>query len=318
MIRSYLLDKEILIGENLTPRRVTCGVPQGSVLRPALWNIFYDGLLDTHLPDGTQTIAYADDVAVLATARNANGIEEIMNPALEVISDWISSHGLQLAVHKTEAVMLTNKNVFTNPNITVDGTNVEIKKSVVYLGVELDQRLSFTAHIARAAKSAINTSRAIARLMPNTGGPMAKNRKLLASVVQSKLLYAAPVWAESGTKTAKNRQVLLRAQRITALRIIRAYRTVSDQAALLLAGIPPGHLLANEHRDKTKGPDSRCRCKYGSNKEAGTADHNPPMTGHMDSEPESTMVKAIDSGGWQMDQERIDVVVPSIPSVDRA
>ncbi|CAI6367688.1 unnamed protein product [Macrosiphum euphorbiae] len=41
---------------------------------------------------------------------------------------------------------------------------------------------------------------------------------------------------------------MIRAQRIAALRVTRAYRTVSAEAALFLVGTPPGDLLALERK----------------------------------------------------------------------
>lgn len=74
---------------------------------------------------------------------------------------------------------------------------------------------------------------------------MAK-RRLLATVVTSRLLYAAPVWAARASKYGVNDAALGRAQRLAALRITHCYRTVSTAAALFLAEMPPADLLAVE------------------------------------------------------------------------
>lgn len=82
--------------------------------------------------------------------------------------------------------------------------------------------------------------------MPNTGGPTAKKRKLLMSVAASRLLYAAPIWAGGSSMTSRNRQTMERVNRLAALRVIRAYKTVSGEAAAFLAGSPPLDLVAQE------------------------------------------------------------------------
>lgn len=46
------------------------GIPQGSVLGPLLWNIFYDHIMKLKLPEGVEIIGYADDTAVLVEAKN--------------------------------------------------------------------------------------------------------------------------------------------------------------------------------------------------------------------------------------------------------
>jgi len=51
------------------------------------------------------------------------------------------------------------------------------------------------------------------------------------------MLYAAATWATQGTKTAKNQNQMVRAQRTIAIRITRAYRTVSADVSSLLASM---------------------------------------------------------------------------------
>jgi len=81
--------------------------------------------------------------------------------------------------------------------------------------------------------------------MPNLGGP---NRALLLSVVNSRLLHASSTWAERVKRHTICRNLMIRAQKLAALRITRAYRTVCAGAALFLAGTPPGDLLALERK----------------------------------------------------------------------
>ena len=112
----------------------------------------------------------------------------------------------------------------------------------------MDRRLSFSEHLKIATAKAIQCGENLARLMPNIGGPREAKWRLVASVVHSKLLYAAPIWANALQNHASQRK-LFSAQRSVALRIVSAYRTVSTRAVLVLASVPPKDLLAEETQE---------------------------------------------------------------------
>ncbi|XP_072395380.1 uncharacterized protein [Diabrotica undecimpunctata] len=81
--------------------------------------------------------------------------------------------------------------------------------------------------------------------MPNIGGPKTERRRALHSVVQSIVLYAAPVWS-SAALTKEYRKQLTRANRKSLLRVACAYRTVSAEALGVITGCIPMHVLVKE------------------------------------------------------------------------
>lgn len=62
------------------------------------------------------------------------------------------------------------------------------------------------------------------------------------------MMYAAPVWSEKLTSSARKQATLSGALRLPIHRTIAAYRTVSLEAAFLLARIPPLYLTADLFR----------------------------------------------------------------------
>ena len=109
----------------------------------------------------------------------------------------------------------------------------------------MDRRLSFGKHLQIATAKVIQCGAALTRLMPNIGLPREAKRWLVASVVNSKLLHAAPIW----TSTLNNHAILKKlfsAQRGVFMRIVSAYRTVY---MLVLASVPPIDLLAEERKE---------------------------------------------------------------------
>lgn len=55
---------------------VTCGVPQGSVLGPLLWNMTYDAVLRVTVPRGVRTIGFADDTLIIGKSVTSEIVEK--------------------------------------------------------------------------------------------------------------------------------------------------------------------------------------------------------------------------------------------------
>ncbi|KAE9525643.1 hypothetical protein AGLY_014170, partial [Aphis glycines] len=88
-----------------------------------------------------------------------------------IVRCWMASHGLQLAHHKTEAVMLTRRRAYNPPQLIIGGHQIELSPHLRYLGVILDSKLSFGKHVETVASKAATSAAALSRLMPNVSGP---------------------------------------------------------------------------------------------------------------------------------------------------
>ena len=97
-----------------------------------------------------------------------------------------------------------------------------MENSIKYLGVQLDRRLSFGEHLQTATAQAIQCGATLTRLMPNNGGPGEAKRRLMVSVENSKLLYAAPVSTSALNNHAIQKKIFS-AQRGEVLIIVSAY-----------------------------------------------------------------------------------------------
>ena len=175
----------------------------------------------------------------------AQDLDEVQNGiqyAMRGIENWLLENELELAVEKTEIVIVTSKKRVPIRDFLVLGRTIKPKPEIKYLGIWIDCKLNFNAHIRKTATKASNAMTALGRLLPNIGGPQASKRQIICSVSRSILLYAAPVWEEA-MKHKCNRNIYERIQRQSAMRICSSYRTVSTEAIQVIAEQPPIDLL---------------------------------------------------------------------------
>ncbi|KMQ93366.1 reverse transcriptase [Lasius niger] len=228
-------------------RRVVCGVPQGSVLGPILWDLAYDEILKIRLPPRCSLICYADDTLFVTTGQDIDRAISMATIGAQIFMRTVKRLGLMIATEKTEIVAFTGrrKRGLIPANIRLGVVCVPIKNCMKYLGLDVDGSWSFREHFKRMATRGEEALASLAGLMPNLRGPHERKRRLYSIVVHSMMLYGAPVWAEALARVSRrNRDLLKRSQRIVAQRVVCAYRTVSGVAAGMLARIPPIDLQA--------------------------------------------------------------------------
>ncbi|KMQ83033.1 reverse transcriptase, partial [Lasius niger] len=232
--------------------KVTRGVPQGSVLGPLLWNLTYNQVLETNTPDDVRVFCYADDTLIIGGADTKHLATAYAKRGTDVIIRRIESIGLCVAAEKTEMVVFhkrRRKKANDHPvKIIIKDKIIIEQPSIKYLGLHIDGRWTFRTHFEKTAVRAKIIAMSLGRIMPNLKGASSKRRKLYALVVLSILLYGAPVWADVLENKKYMRVPYAKVIRFVALRVIAGYRTISYQAAHILARIPPIEYLAWKYK----------------------------------------------------------------------
>jgi len=171
-------------------RSIHCGVPQGSVLGPLLWDLAYDQVLCLPHPCSCHTICYADDTLVVAVGDSWRDAAARTDIAVARVVRGITDMGVQVAVQKTEAIYFYGKASGKPPltHIVVRGTSILVGDRIKYLG-------TFGHHFDALAPRVERVAAALAGLLPNLGDPDGRMRRMYMATVNSVALYGALVWA---------------------------------------------------------------------------------------------------------------------------
>lgn len=79
----------------------TTGIPQGSILRPLLRNIIYDGVLDLCVPEEATLIGFVDDLE-----KHPEDVEIYTSETIYAIKMWLPMVNMDLADKQMKAVSL--------------------------------------------------------------------------------------------------------------------------------------------------------------------------------------------------------------------
>lgn len=208
IIKSYLSNRKqyIKLDSNISETKINeCGVPQGSVLGPLFYSLYVLNLQLAGLVAKYYT--FADDTVLMYEFENGSEIENIVNLDLRRYTDWLLSNKLKINVGKTKYMLFKQKNkCVTLPNLKINNIQIEHVTKMKYLGLVIDNLLSWSEHINYIS----------GKILPMMSA-LYKNRSYLShksklnvynAFVLSRFRYLIPVWGTCGIINYNSMQVL--------------------------------------------------------------------------------------------------------------
>ena len=227
-IASFLSDRTqqvVVEGEASTPRPCSSGVPQGSVIGPALFLVFINDLPDWVK---SETRLFADDTIVYRIIKSKPD-EEQLQQDLVSLEQWEATWLMEFHPKKCVVLSLNNARQKTAPpEYKLHGHILEVVPQAKYLGVTISNNLKWSNHINTITKSA-NSTLAFVRRNIKTSNRTIKDLAY-KTLVRPKLEYAATVW---DPYTIKDKHQIEMVQRRAARWVTHRYHNTSSVTDML-------------------------------------------------------------------------------------
>ena len=208
--RSYLSNRKQFVefdGVRSQMKDITVGVPQGSILGPLLFLVYINDLpacCNKMLP-----VMFADDTNLVIRGNDYLELTKILNDELASLYDYFCANKLKLNASKTQLVCFRKKGQNFDPQnipVKIDNQSLNFTDHVTFLGLILDEHLTWENHCNNVANKIARTCGVLNRVKKVL--PLHSLLAIYHSLVQSHYSYGLEVWGASSAKSIKRINIL--------------------------------------------------------------------------------------------------------------
>ena len=169
---------------------VLCGVPQGSVLGPLLFILYINDICN--VSKLLKLILFADDTNLFSSSDDLQKVCSEISTELCNLNVWFNVNKLSLNVAKTNFMVFSGRKQVDNAVITIGNTSIERVSATKFLGVLIDDKLTWKQHISNIK---VKLSKCVAILYKcNRLLETSSLRVLYCSLFLPYLNYCCEVW----------------------------------------------------------------------------------------------------------------------------
>ena len=140
---------------------------------------------------------FADDTNMLLSDNSLKRLNKRINQDLKLTVEWIRANKLSLNVDKTEIIIFKpkNKNITKHLNFRISGQKIKPTTQVKYLGIILQDDLSWDKYLSNLVKKLSRAIGLLAKIRHYV--PKYLLRTIYYSLFNSHLIYACEIWGQN-------------------------------------------------------------------------------------------------------------------------
>ena len=193
---SYLKYRKqyVQLGDEVSPHQmITRGVPQGSILGPLLFLIYINDINKAVLHGSLRL--FADDANLFYNGRDIDTLQQKIEEDLSRLGQWLCNNKLSINFEKCNFMYICSqqrKPYLPKMNVQILNRQINYTNCYKYLGVIIDESLTFKQHITAVCKSLSPLIGVFARarhVLPRT-----VLRLIYFSLFHSKVQYCLEAW----------------------------------------------------------------------------------------------------------------------------
>ena len=194
-IYDYLKDRKQrtnVNGSYSSWKELICGVPQGSILGPLLFNIFINDIF--YFLGESKIANYADDNSTYVVEKTILDLLKKLESETSTVLNWFKINEMKSNSDKCHLIVAAaNNRTYTSSSfIYLDNEFLENEDSVKLLGVKIDKNLNFNEHVTNLVKKGNQKLHALMRISKFLSDE--KLRLIMKTFIESQFNYCPLVW----------------------------------------------------------------------------------------------------------------------------
>ena len=233
--KNYLKDRKqriVIEGQTSEYISIRCGVPQGSILGPLLFLIYFNDITEDLQ---TESFLFADDTALCKSLTTDNIETDFsnLNDDLQVINNWGKQWLVNFNPIKTKYIIFSKKiKAQAYPNLYLGEKKLQNVDILTHLGITLNSRMTWKNHINVIQDKALKVLANLKRISVRV--PRLVKRQVFTSFAHPIMEYGFESFDNCSDEKCK---LLENIQRQFCLIITGAYKKTKSSSLLTECGL---------------------------------------------------------------------------------